>query len=62
MSISSGSDGKRKGQQSLAASFKRTKSAESSNSNTSTSKTKTKKKEENKPKKGSIMSHFAKKG
>ena len=60
MSISSGSDGKRKGQQSLATSFKRTKSAESSNS--TISKNKTKKKEETKPKKGSIMSHFAKKG
>ena len=59
MSISSCSDGKRKGQQSLASSFKRTKSTESSNS--TASKSKTKKKDE-KPKKGSIMSHFVKKG
>lgn len=59
MSISSSTDGKRKGQQSLASSFKRTKSTESSNS--ATSKNKTKKKEETKPKKGSIMSHFEKK-
>jgi len=59
MSISSCSDGKRKGQQSFASSFKRTKSTESSNS--TASKSKTKKKDE-KPKKGSIMSHFVKKG
>ena len=61
MTISSNSDGKRKGQQSLTSSFKRTKSTESSDSSTSKIKT-TKKKEETKPKKGSIMSHFAKKG
>lgn len=55
----SGGDAKRKGQQSIASSFKRTKST---GSNYTISKTKSKQKQPTKPKPGSIMSHFVAKG